>query len=122
MREKSASQIKATDLGYLGDPDESDPDEFNCGFAFGSLREWLADQLWVEVTVTAGQQEVPVAWPEEITPAPTSCGKPEFYPTSLEDTLILCGLKGGSISTTGITVVLSSDNHSGGKLRVPVPW
>jgi hypothetical protein len=44
-----------------------------------------------------------------------------FYPSALEDVGITCWLKGGSMDGDGVTVILSSDNHSGGKLSVLMP-
>lgn len=88
---------------------------------YATLRAWLLSEIMVSTDVSAGAQEVAVSWPATISPTPTVAPVAMFYPSALEDVGIVCWLKGGTLSGSGVTVILSSDNHSGGKLTVLMP-
>jgi hypothetical protein len=99
----------------------ADSDDRNKRLLLSGLRDFLLGALMVSTDVGSGETEIAVEWPATISPTPTQSPVAMFYPSAEEDVGIVCWLKGGSMDGDGVTVLLSSANHSGGKLTVLMP-
>lgn len=120
--EATLEDLLLTGILWFGKTGETDPDLFNRHVQLATLRDFLLNNSSVEVDVDSGDgAEIPVVWPTAYSSTPTALpAAPAFY-SATGGNSIFCAYKPGSLTTTGVTVVLSSPDHGDGKLAVPLP-
>lgn len=124
-QEALLADLAANGILYYGKTGETNADAYNRRLAIETLRQWAVQNSVVTVDVDAEDgDEIDVEWPTAFGTTPTMLPfAPSFYPDDSESGLpVFAAYKPGTLSTTGVTVVLSSSRHGGGKLAVGLPF